>query len=120
MATRDLKTVPTDVPLTPDNIDRLAARAAELAAAFKRKIGKLQQQVADASGNINRDAQGIVQDADPADRAAAHRLAKNKANRSIAQFRRNIVASSHTDRQQILDQFAKTAADAEFQLCSHG
>ncbi|XQA68546.1 hypothetical protein ACM9XB_13410 [Xanthomonas sacchari] len=38
-------TIPTDVPLTTANIDRLADRAAELATAFAARIASIQKQV---------------------------------------------------------------------------
>jgi hypothetical protein len=116
MATIDFKTVPTDVPLTVENVNRLAARAAELATAFKARIEKIQQQFADARERYSREADDVVREADTHDRDVARKFAKQQAASRIAKFRLNIEQSSRSQRQELLRPFAKLAHDAEFLL----
>ena len=116
MAAINFKTVPTDVPLTADNIDRLAARAAELAAAYKVRIEKIQQQVSEARERFSREADDVVREADPASRAVARQFAKQQEASRIAKFRINIAQASRAQREELLRPFAKLAADAEFLL----
>ncbi|MFC4487227.1 hypothetical protein [Tepidiphilus baoligensis] len=68
MATIDFKNVPTDVPLAVENIDRLAARATELATAFHGCISKIQQQVAEARGRFSREVEEVVRETETAPR----------------------------------------------------
>lgn len=116
MATVDFKQVPTDVPLTVENIDRIAARAAELATAYKGRIEKIQQQVTDARERFSREADEVVADTDPANRPVAKQFAKQQLASKIAKFRINIGESSRRLREELLQPFAKLAADAEFLL----
>lgn len=110
------KTIPTDVPLTVENIDRLATRAAELAAAFAARIGNIQQQFADARNRYSRDADEIVRETDADSRAVAKQFAKKQAASKIAKFKANIVEGSRPQREEILRPLARVAADAEFLL----
>lgn len=112
----NFKTVPTDVPLSVENIDRLAARAAELARAFAARIANIQQQFSDARERYSRDADELVRDTEPANRAVAKQFAKKQAASKIAKFRINITESSRPQREELLKPLAKIAQDAEFLL----
>jgi len=116
MAAINFKTVPTDVPLTAENIDRLAARAAELTAAYKARIEKIQQQVSEARERFSREADDVVSESDPANRTVARQFAKQQEASRIAKFRINIAQASRAQREELLRPFAKLAADAEFLL----
>ena len=112
----NFKAVPTDVPLTVENIDRLAARAAELATAFAARLANIQQQFADARERYSREADEIVRETDPGNRAVAKQFAKRQAASKIAKFKANIVEGSRPQREELLRPLAKVAADAEFLL----
>lgn len=112
----DFKTVPTDVPLTVENIDRLAARATELATAFGARIESIQKQFAEARDRFSREAEEVVSETDPSNRTVARQFAKQQEASRIAKFRINIEQSSRPQRQELLRPFAKLAADAEFLL----
>ncbi len=116
MATIDFKKVPADVPLTVENIDRLAARATELATAFQGRISKIQQQVAEARDRFSREAEEVVRETEPANRTVARQFAKQQEASRIAKFRLTIAESSRAQREELLRPFAKLAADAEFLL----
>lgn len=116
MATIDFKTVPVDVPLTVENVNRLAARAKELAIAFQARIDKIQQQFADARERYAREADETVREADSGDRIVARKFAKQRAASQLAKFRTNIETASRNQRQELLVPFAKLASDAEFLL----
>ena len=112
----NFKTIPTDVPLTVENIDRLANRAAELATAFGARIANIQQQVADARDRFSRDGDDLVRETDAANRAVAKQFAKRQLASRIAKFRLTIVESSRGQREELLRPLAKVAADAAFLL----
>ena len=116
MAAIDFKTIPTDVPLTVENIGQLSSRAAELATAFAARIGSIQQQVADARDRYSREADEIVRETDPASRAVAKQFAKKQLASRIVKFRANIVEASRSQREELLRPLAKVAADAAFLL----
>lgn len=112
----DFKSIPTDVPLTVENIDRLAARAAELATAFKNRIESIQQQLTDARERFHREANEVIAETDPANRPVARQFAKQQLANKIAKFRINIERTSRPQREELLRPFGKLAADAEFLL----
>lgn len=116
MATFDFNTIPVDVPLNVENIERIAARAGELANAYKRRIENIQQQVASARDRFSREADEVVADTDPENRAVAKQFAKQQLASKIAKFRINIEKSSRPQREELLLPFGKLAADAEFLL----
>lgn len=120
MATIDFKKVPADVPLTVENIDRLATRATELATAFQGRISKIQQQVAEARDRFSREAEEVVRETEPANRTVARQFAKQQEASRLAKFRINIEQSSRAQREELLRPFAKLAADAEFLLTLYG
>ncbi|WP_200893858.1 hypothetical protein [Xanthomonas sp. GPE 39] len=72
----NFNTIPTDVPLTTANIDRLADRASELATAFASRIASIQKQVDDARQRFGREADDIIRETDSANRAVAKQFAK--------------------------------------------
>ena len=80
----NFKTVPTDVPLSVENIDRLAARAAELARAFAARIANIQQQFSDARERYSREADELVRDTEPANRAVAKQFGLGGAAVGVA------------------------------------
>ena len=112
----NFKTIPSDVPFTVENIDRLASRAAELAAAFGARIANIQRQVADARERFSREADEIVRETEPASRPVAKQFAKTQLASRIAKFRDNIVPASKASREELLAPLAKVAADAAFLL----
>lgn len=116
MPTVNFKTIPTDVPLTVENIDRIANRAEELARAFGARIANIQQQVADARDRFSRDGDDLVRETDSANRAVAKQFARRQLASRIAKFRLTIVESSRGQREEILRPLAKVAADAAFLL----
>lgn len=116
MITLDFKNTPTDVPLTVENVKRLADRAAELATAYARRIGSIQQQVDDARQRFGREAQDTVASAGPDGRNIAKQFAKQQEASRIAKFRAGIILSSRQQREELLKPFAKLASDAEFLL----
>lgn len=109
-------TIPTDIPLTVENIDRLAARAAELATAFAARIANIQKQFSDARDRYSREADDIVRETDSDNRAVAKQFAKRQEASRIAKFKANIVEGSRAQREELLRPLAKVAADAEFLL----
>lgn len=112
----DFKNVPTDVPLSVENIDRLATRAAELARAFASRIANIQQQFSEARDRYSREADEIVRETDSDNRAVAKQFAQKQAASKIAKFRINIAESSRAQREELLKPLAKIAQDAEFLL----
>lgn len=112
----NFKTVPTDVPLSAENVDRIAARAAELATAFKTRIDKLQATFAEARDRYSREADTIVAEAGPEHRATAKQFAKQQEASKIAKYRITLAESSRPQREEVLRPLAKLAADAEFLL----
>jgi len=110
----NFKTIPTDVPLTVENIDRLAARASELATAFAARIRSIQTQFTEARERYSREAQEIVRDTEPGGRAVAKQFAKRQQASRLAKFRITIAESSHNSREELLRPLAKLAADAAF------
>lgn len=120
MATVDFKKVPTDVPLTVENIDRISARATELAIAFKRRLESIQRQFSDARLRYSREADEVVSESDVENREVAKKFAKQQLASKIAKFRINIEKSSRPQREEILQPLAKLAADADFLLTLYG
>lgn len=112
----NFKTIPTDVPLSVENIDRIANRATELATAFNRRLESIQKQFADACERFSREAEEVVSETAPENRAVAKQFAKQQLASKIAKFRINIEQSSRSQREELLKPFAKLAADAEFLL----
>lgn len=112
----NFKTIPTDVPLTVENIDRLANRAAELATAFAARISNIQEQVADARDRFSREADELVRESQPSNRSVAREFAKTQLASRISKFRGNIVPASRASREELLVPLAKVAADATFLL----
>jgi hypothetical protein len=116
MATVDFSTIPTDVPLTVENIDRLSLRAAELAMAFANRIGSIEQQIGEARDRFSREAEEIVRETEPANRNVARQFAKQQAATRIIKFKTNIEVSSRAQREEILRPLARLAEDAKFLL----
>lgn len=112
----NFKSVPTDVPLTVENIDRIAKRAEELARAFAARIANIQQQVHDARQRFGREADDLVRETELSNRPAAREFAKRQEASRIAKFRGNIEESSRAQREELLKPLAKLAADAAFLL----
>lgn len=110
----DFKTIPNDVSLTVENIERLADRAAELATAFGARIANLQTQVDEAKQRFNTEANAEILNTSPGDRETARRLFKKRAADKLIAFRQNIVPASKGQREEILRPLAKVAADAAF------
>ena len=116
MAAFDFNTVPTDIPLNVENIERIASRAGELATAYKRRIDGIQQQVIDARERFDQEARQIIADTDPENRDVAKQFAKQQAERNFSRFRKNIEESSRSQREELLGPLSKVASEAEFLL----
>ena len=112
----DFKTIPSAVPLTVENVNRIADRAAELARAFASRIGNLNQQVADAEARFHAEADADISNTSHEDRSTARRLFKKRAADKLIAFRSNIVPSSKSSRDELLSQMAKLAEEARFLL----
>lgn len=116
MAAIDFKSVPSNVPLTPEYVARIAARAVEVAAAFRARIDNLQTQVDDAKQRFTTEANADILNTSPADRDTARRLFKKRAADKLIAFRQNIVPASKAAREELLTQLSRVAAEARFLL----
>lgn len=116
MATIDFKSVPSNVPLTTEYIERIAARTVEVATAFRARIESLQKQVDDAKQRFVTEANADVLSTSHADRDTARRLFKKRAADKLIAFRNNIVPASKASRDDLLSQLAKLATEARFLL----
>lgn len=112
----NFKLIPTDVPLTVENIDRIASRAEELARAFATRIESIQTQFQEARQRFGRDADEVVRETDAGSRNVARQFAKQQAASRLAKFRITIAESSRAAREELLKPLARLAADAGFLL----
>ena len=81
--------IPSGVNLSAENIDGLSTRSAEAAAAFARKLEKLQKTFDDARQGYARDAEAVVASADSQTRAVAKQFAKRQEAQRITKLRRS-------------------------------
>lgn len=109
----DFDNIPTGVNLSEDNVQRLSERATETATAFHRKLDKLQASFAEARDRYSRDAESMVADASPEDRAAARTFAKKNATNKIANHRHSLVTNSERERAELLRALRAYAEEAE-------
>lgn len=102
------------------NIQRISDRTAEIAAAYTRKLEKLQATFADARERFSRDAQALVGSANRETRSAALKLSKHREAQQISDLRRSLVASSQGERNQLLNTMQGYANEAAFlaSLCA--
>lgn len=112
----DFTSIPSDVPLTVENVNRIADRAAEVARAFATRIGSLNEQVADAEQRFHAEADADIQNVSSEDRNTARRLFKKRAADKLVAFRNNIVPASKAPREELMSQLAKLAEEARFLL----
>lgn len=113
MATIDFNTVRSNISLSEDRVQQLSERAAETAAAFARKLEKIQETFSKARDQYSRDAEELVQSADSDNRVAAQRLAKAQAGTKISQLRRNLISSSESERSEMLKALKAYSDEAE-------
>ena len=112
MPTIDFNTVPSGVTLNEERAQQLSDRATETAAAFSRKIEKLQGTVAEARDSYSREADSIIASAASEDRATARAFAKKSAANKAANLHRQIIASSESDRAAMLKGLKALADEA--------
>jgi hypothetical protein len=111
-----LKSIPAGVTLSPDEVNRIAARSTELLTAFQARIDNLRKQVADALDRLQKESDELVRDATPENRATATQYAKHALQSKFAKFKNNIVSASHASRQELLQPLATHAENAKFLL----
>jgi hypothetical protein len=109
----DFQSIPSGLTLTPERIDELHRRSAETAQAFTRRLGHITQALDEARARFEREADELVASApDPESRRAAQQMAKNRLAKQVGEFRRTLVASSETDRNDMLRQLNAWAEEA--------
>jgi hypothetical protein len=100
--------------LSVEEVNRIAARATELLTAFQARIDKLRKQVEEARDRLQQEADEVVRDASPENRATATQYAKHALHSKFAKFKNNIVSASHASRQELLQPLATHAEHAAF------
>jgi len=107
------RNIPSGISLTESNVNALAASATETAQAFASRIEAFQRVASEARDNYSREADGIVSEADPGDRPAAERFAKQRAASKIQAHKRALVDNTRAERQELLAKLGRLAAEAE-------
>lgn len=116
MARINFKAIPAGVSLSVEEVNRIAARAAELLNAFQARIDNLRAQVEARREEFQRDAEQIVADAPPENRATAKSYAKQAAASKFSRFLNGIRSNSYASRQELLKPLGALAEQATFLL----
>jgi hypothetical protein len=109
----NFKAIPGGIALSDERVSQLATRATETAAAFTRRIASLMATFAEAKLNYSAEADGIINDAEPGERSTAEKFAKQRKANKVSAYKRTLIESSARERQEMLDQLARIAAEAE-------
>lgn len=106
------RNIPSGISLSESNVNALAASASETAQAFARRIEAFQRVAGEARDNYSREADGIVSEADPGDRQAAERFAKQRAASKIQAHKRALLDNTRAERKELLAKLGRLAAEA--------
>ncbi len=107
------RNVPSGITLSESNVSALANSAREVAQAFASRLAAFQKVFAEARDNYSREADSIVSDANPGERATADRFAKQRKASKIAEYKRSLLDNTRKERREMLDRLARYAAEAE-------
>jgi hypothetical protein len=113
VATVDFTKVPSSVPITEENVQRLFDRSAEAFAAYVRRIESLQATLAEAKARFNADAEAFVAGTNPESRSQAAQLSKQRLAQQVITYQRSLVTNSHQSREEYLAVLRVAAEQAE-------
>lgn len=114
MRSVNFNTVPVGVIFSGENIDRIAARAVEVAKAFAARLARIQATFDEARQKYGAEARELVQSTPQSGRQVARQFAKQQEATRIGKLRASLVESTKAEREDLLNALAKLASEAEF------